>query len=351
MSTTDGVLSMISDGDADVTEATEAFFKKFVKPEDADPQLSDDTKKEDRQPPRQSDDGKPAPKPSDESPEDKDDDKSEEEAEDQDKTEDKPKKTYVEDDEALFKVKVGDEEHEVPAKDLRRLYGQEAALTRRSQEVAKQRETLDAELSKTSAVLQRMHKMAQDAAAPYKNFNWMAAAKDLSTEELTYISQQAQQTFAQEKFIATELDSFYKDVQKQQTELMEKAADKAWSQLQDPADPNHVPDWNDKLYEEICEFAVQNGLAKQVVDQLVDAPVFKLLHQAMMYQKGASKVIETKKTSKEPKRIIKTTHSPDPKTVREDKTDKAMAKFKATGSYEDAGEALLARWAANSPVE
>src|SRR5262245_23738397 len=56
---------------------------------------------------------------------------------------DKPKRKFADDsDETYVKVKEGDTEHEVKVSDLKRLFGQEAALTRRSQEVAAERETV-----------------------------------------------------------------------------------------------------------------------------------------------------------------------------------------------------------------
>src|SRR5271166_5311278 len=58
-----------------------------------------------------------------------------EEAEEE--TEEKPKsKKYADDSDTYVKVKVGEEEHEVAVKDLKRLWGQEASLTKKSQEVA-----------------------------------------------------------------------------------------------------------------------------------------------------------------------------------------------------------------------
>src|SRR5574337_877989 len=61
----------------------------------------------------------------------------EEDGEDEDPEASKAKKDAGDD--VIVKIKVGDKEHEVPVKDLKRLYGQEASLTRKSQEVAAQR--------------------------------------------------------------------------------------------------------------------------------------------------------------------------------------------------------------------
>jgi hypothetical protein len=66
------------------------------------------------------------------------------------------------DDGAYVKLKVDGEEKEVPVKDLTRLYGQEAALTRKSQEVAEQRKQAEAESQKHVSALQVLLTRAQE---------------------------------------------------------------------------------------------------------------------------------------------------------------------------------------------
>jgi hypothetical protein len=81
---------------------------------------------------------------SEETPEEETDEDAEEEGQEDDKSEDedKPSKKYADDnDDTYVKVKVGDKEEEVKVNDLKRLYGQEASLTRKSQEVAEIRKT------------------------------------------------------------------------------------------------------------------------------------------------------------------------------------------------------------------
>jgi hypothetical protein len=72
----------------------------------------------------------------DESPSEGGDDSEEEEQE---------QRVYVDDDEAYAKVKVGDDEYEVPLRDLKRLYGQETSITKKGQELATQRTALEEE--------------------------------------------------------------------------------------------------------------------------------------------------------------------------------------------------------------
>ena len=94
--------------------------------------------------------------------------------------EEKPSKDkkYVDSDETYVKVKVGDEDKEVSVKDLKRLYGQEASLTRKSQEVADQRRVADEGVAKNVAALNVLHEKAKLKAEPYKNIDWLAVSKN-----------------------------------------------------------------------------------------------------------------------------------------------------------------------------
>ena len=97
-------------------------------------------------------------------------------SEDADETEGEADKTkakkYADDEGTYVKVKVGEEEHEVAVKDLKRLFGQEASLTKKSQEVAERTKAAEYAQAKSLAALDVMVKRAQESANPYRNVNW-----------------------------------------------------------------------------------------------------------------------------------------------------------------------------------
>lgn len=298
----------------------------------------------------------PQPKPEAETEEETSEETLEETTEDkgdEEKPEEKAEaKAFVEDEKAYVKVKVGEEEHDVPVTQLKRLFGQEAALTQRSQQLAEQRRTAEAEQSKTAAVLSVMVQRARERVKPFQNFNIVdAVQKGMPAEELQYVQQAAKEAYDELRFVETEATAFQQRLQEHQAKAIEAAAEKAWDQLSDPADPHHVEGWSDETYNQIIDFGVKNGLNKQMLEQVTDAPVFKLMHQAMMYQKGLSKVITTKKTDKSPKKIVKTTRPPSVKTVDEDKIKQAAKRLRETGSEADAAELFLARHTASLQSE
>jgi hypothetical protein len=138
------------DGEQDdfgAEDGTDAFLKNFL-PNDADAEKKPSEKGKD-------DDSKPTPEADDE------DEAAEKPAESDDEGEEEtPQRKYAEDDDATYvKVKVGEEEHEVSVKDLKRLWGQESALTQKSQQVAEARKAVETEqqryITGTAAMLDR----------------------------------------------------------------------------------------------------------------------------------------------------------------------------------------------------
>jgi hypothetical protein len=105
-----------------------------------------------------------------------------------------------------------------------------------------------------------------------------------------------------------------------------------------------------KLYDDIRAYAISEGAPSEVINQIVDPWAIKLLHNAMLYSRGRSKDknshVVIKKVNKIPKKIVKTTNSPVTAKV-DDKSasiSKAEAKFKKSGSQDDAVELLMSRW-------
>jgi hypothetical protein len=283
----------------------------------------------------------------DDNPSDEGDDEGSEETEE---TEEKAKKFVDLDDNTFVKIKVGDEELEVPLKDLTRVHGQEAALTRKSQEVADARKKADGEIAKSAATLDVMLKRAQERAAPFAQIDFLALTKnpDISAEDLTALRTQAQAAFDDVRFLEAELGNFMGHVQAQQKEERAKEAKACIAALSTPGtdakpNPHFIEGWNQKVYDDIRSFATETGLASDVVNALVDPAAFKIIHMAMQFKKGASKV-QTVKVNKTPKKIVKTSSSPvNTRSSHKAKDDKAMAHLRKEKSVDAAGEAFLAR--------
>lgn len=329
----------------------DAFFKTLV--QDAEKPSEPEEDQEEQEDSGGSEDEAEETSEDDETPEDTEEDSEDteesdedtEEAEEDTETDSKQKKPVViESEDAIVKIKVDGEERTATIKDLKRLYGQEASLTRKSQEAAETKKRADESGAKYVAGLEKLLERAKAQAAPYENINFLALTKDpnVSSEELSALSDAATRSFENVRYLEQELDGVLKAAQEQRQQQMMVQAREAIKTLTDPK--TGIPGWNEQMYNDIRKFAVDSGMDSQVVNEMVDPVAFKILHAAMQYQKGKTAVNKTKKVDKTPKRIIKGT--PD-EVVRRSKVEPAKASMKRlrdTGSVDDAADAFLSRW-------
>jgi hypothetical protein len=271
------------------------------------------------------------------------------------KTEEK-KKSYVDNDETYVKLKVGDEELEVPVKDLKRLYGQEAALTRKGQEVAAQRAAADTEAQKYATSLNVLLERAAEKAKPYRELDWMALAKnpDISAEEASALRAEAQRVFEEETFLKSELGNYMAAQADRVRETLVTQAKACVQALSTPGtdekpNPHYIDGWNPKVYDDLRAFGIQQGLHAEMVNNLVDPAAFKLIHMAMQYQRGTAKV-HVEKVNKAPKKIVKTSSSPAANRVPASaaKKTEAMKAQRSNGNLENTANAFLSRLTAES---
>jgi hypothetical protein len=262
-----------------------------------------------------------------------------EEESEEESTEDKAKS----EDDVIVKIKVDGKEHEVPVKDLKRLYGQEKALTRKSQEVADARKQIEDVGAKQTVALTKMFERAQERAKPYAQIDFLALTKDpsISGEELTALRVEAQRAFDDVNFYGQELDQVFQGAQAQRTQNLRAQAQEAVKVLSDPV--NGIKGWDQTLYNDIRTYAVSKGLDAAVVNELTDPQAIKLIHKAMLYDKGQKALSNTTKIVKTPKKIMKSSSAEVTSKVKPKAGDKALAQLRQTGSQDAAEDLFLAR--------
>jgi hypothetical protein len=330
------------------------FFKRMV--QDAE-KPSEEPDEEEEEPSETDDTEEPeggrssATEDSDESPEDEEEpedtegeeDDTEEPEETEEATE-KPKKVVEASEDAVVKIKIDGQEVTATVKDLKRLYGQEASLTRKSQEAAELKKRAEDVATRHVTGLEALLARAKEQAAPYANINFLALTKDpnVSSEELSALSDAANRAFDNVRYLETELDGVIKAAQDQRQQQMMQMAREAIKTLTDPK--TGIPGWNEQMYNDIRSFAVSSGMDAQVVNEMVDPVAFKILHMAMQYQKGKTAVTKTKKIDKTPKRIIKGTPDEVVKSAKADPNRAMLKKLQQSGSVDDAADAFLAQW-------
>lgn len=303
----------------DETTSDETEVEESVETEDETEDLESDEDDED---------------PEEEEPEDTEDDQEEEQDEDSEEAE-----VVAFDDETLVDISVDGETKQASIKDLKRLYGQEASLTRKSQETASQRKTADEQLQKADASLQAMISRAQERFKPYSEVDMLVASKNMSAEDFTQLRAEAKQAEDDLKFLTEEADGFYGYVKQQQAQAQQEQAKECVKVLQ-----REIPDWNNALYNDIRQYAITNGLPEEAVNQYVDPNVLMLLNKARMFDQTTK--VATVKKAKAAKKVLRTKKAPPTKSdIKRDRQRKNVERLRsANNDLDNIADVIMSNW-------
>ena len=225
---------------------------------------------------------------------------------------------------------------------LKRLAGQEASLTRKSQETASKRKEAEDAISKNHAVFQTLLAKAEERHKPYADVDMLLASKTMDAEDFAALRKEAAESAAELKFLQEEADKFYQDIQTKQQAQMQDAAKECVRVLEED-----IPEWNNDLYNEIRSYAVSQGLEQTEVDSYVDPAVIKILNKARLFDQGKQVATKKKKVAAK-KKVLRSTKAPEGERVAKQRRLKATQnKLTQKGQHlDDIADALLARWEA-----
>lgn len=280
---------------------------------------------------------------SDEDDEDPEEEVVEDEEDDQETDEDEEDEQEEEavnlDDDTLVEISVDGDVKQASIKDLKRLYGQEASLTRKSQEMASQRKSADEQLQKADASLQAMLNRAQERYKPYSEVDMLVASKNMSAEDFTALRAEAKQAEDDLKFLSEEADQFYGYVKEQQQAAKAEEAKECIKVLQ-----KEVPDWSNALYNDIRQYAISQGLPEESVNQYADPNVIMLLNKARMFDQ--TKKVATVKKAKAAKKVLRSKKAPPTKSdIKRQKQQKNIERLQANGNdLDNIADVLLSNW-------
>lgn len=269
---------------------------------------------------------------------DQDTDQSDDETEDTDTddTVDDDGAAKLADDNYKVKITVDGSERTVSVKDLKRLYGQEASLTRKSQEVADLRKTAEVNTERTTHALNTLTARAAERWQPYADIDYLVAQTQLSPEDFATLRAEAKAASDDYTFLQSELTNHSATLNNERNTAFREQAKVAVEVL-----TRDIPNWNEKLYNDIRTFGVKSGLPQADVDMIADPAIIKLLHSAMLYERG--KTVATTKKVAAAKKTIKPTSSAANSQTR-DKGADGLKRLSSSGSREDAASLFMSRW-------
>ena len=219
-------------------------------------------------------------------------------------------------DDTIVELTVDGETKQASLKELKRLYGQEASLTRKSQETANQKKEANEALQRADASLQAMLTRAQDRYKPYEEVDMLVASRQMNPDDFAALRAEAKAAESDLKFLEEEANGFYGELQQKQAVQQQESAKHCIEVLKEK-----LPEWNTDLYNDIREHAINSGLPAEAVNTYTDPNVIMLLHKAMMFDK--SKQVAKTKKAKAPTKILRS------KKGQPSKTDIKVSKQKA----------------------
>jgi len=257
----------------------------------------------------------------------------------------------VSDEEALEVLEV-DDNHEVEIKvngevktasigSLKRLYGQEASITKKSQELSTQRRYAEEAVGKSTAVLQRMLNQATEAFKPYAEIDMLVASKTMGDEEFQTLRKEASSAASNLKFLQEEADQFYSQMREQQATAMQEQAKNAVKVLE-----AEIDGWSNDLYSDIRNYAVEQGMNEDVVNTIVDPVAIKFINKARMFDQG-KKVATVKKKQAVTRKTLKSKKAPASENqVRKRNLSKQKDALRQSRTQDvtDAANVILSRW-------
>ena len=272
-----------------------------------------------------------------------DDEETEEDPVEKPEDEDDAEESLELTDDSMVEISVDGETKQASLKDLKRLYGQEASLTKKSQETSARRKEADQALERTSVQYQKMLERAEKQWDPYSKVDMLLAAKQMSDDDFAQLRNEARVAEENLKFLKEESNSFYDGYKQDQAKQQQLQAQECIKTLS--AD---VPDWSNELYNSIRTYAVSQGFQQDQVDQYVDPSVIKILNKARLYDQS-KKTAATKRVAKPPVKVLRSKKAPaSSQDAKQAKTAAALKRMQEgsqlSGNLDDIAEVLLSRW-------
>jgi hypothetical protein len=272
-----------------------------------------------------------------------DDDDETDEDEDDEEDDDEP---LAASDDQVVDISVNGESKKVSVKDLKRLYGQEASLTKKSQDLANQRKQSEEQLAQTHMSYQKLMERAEARYKPYADIDMLVASREMDAETFSQLRQDAKQAEDDLKFLQEESGQLVSQAQQNHQQATKEAAADCVKVLQD-----QLPDWGNELYADIRDYAVRSGLPKDQVDQYTDPQVIMLINKARLYdqskQSAKSKKAKaklTKSKSGKTKVLSSKKAPPSKKSIQKANQQKQMDMLSGAKDLDDIAEALMSRW-------
>ena len=244
---------------------------------------------------------------------------------------------------ALVSVKVDGEELEVSFGDLLKGYQTDAHLSKKGRELGEAQKSLEEDHAKRLEALDTAAKASasilygaeQSYAKEYHEIEEKIekARKDGDTYEVNELKDKREQVQKHYWNARKNREATLEAVQKQREEVEAKAWQEQMEHFQEEI-PNLIPDFDDEVATNIRQFAIDEGIDPDILDQITDPKIVKFVDDYRRLKQGVTKGTAKRKATRA-KKAVPTKKAPPAQKKEEDKAKM----IKARAFKEDATEA------------
>ena len=245
--------------------------------------------------------------------------------------------------ELAYRVKVDGEEFEVSLDELRDGYQRQSDYTRKSQSLAEQRKSYEANLQAVQSERQQYSKVLDNISqyqnlevSKLNNIDW-AALKE--ADPMEYMAKRIELQDAKDKTVQlqAEKNRINQQTQNEYTNHMGKVLEHEALKLREVLPEYSNP--NSTVKQDLRKYALGLGFSEQDINTISDHRVVLVLHKAMLQDQATSGTV--KKVSKKVPRVVKA-GTPESKTQRTQRTSKGKRqRLQKSGHPRDAANVFL----------
>jgi hypothetical protein len=247
----------------------------------------------------------------------------------------------IDPDDVEHEIKVGDKVEKAKLKDLKRLFGQEAALTQKSQKLAESQRAAETQFTAAQTALNKMFSKAQERWAEYQKLDMLVLAQRMDTENFEQLRQDAAAAEAEFKFYGDELKGLMQTKAEEDAKAYRTAANACIQALNDPNHAAHIPGISKESYEDMAAWTDKFGV--KGFRQVTDPAAIKIVHMAMQWQKSEdARKAAAAKVKSAPNKPTKVMRPGASQANGNGKAAQAMKTLRQRGDVESAEAAFLA---------
>lgn len=237
----------------------------------------------------------------------------------------------------------------LPVKELKQGYMRQADYSRKTAEVARQREAIPEEIRKG---------VEGERAAYYQTLQTLQETvigtmdPELKTADWTALSRDDPATYVRLDNRRKEIDRVLSEIQSKQREIIDqRKAERAKARNQQAIQSlevleGKIPGWGDAHYQKLMKAAVEHyGYKPDEVADWVDHKAFEVLHDAYQFRQLKAKAPEAPLVGKKvvvPPKVVRP-GAAAPATAAQQRQTKAMEKLQKSGTVQDAAAVIKSR--------